>query len=428
MVLRLVFALFTVCLSGVAVARPLITSSEDTLQSVCLENDRPWQELVEICNAALKDRRLVNSDRIRLLDVLGNAQRELSDYAEAEKSYQQILTLAPENASAFSGLGWLEYDRDNYTAAKEHFQRAVDIWPSAGGLGGLGGATYRHDRTQAASAMEMLDMAIAVDPDYAWAFSEKGWVQKSEGDLEASIASFKQAVEINPNYGFALYWLAVNHRKLDRLEEALDFANRSNDAGYGYWALVERSRILLAMGRRVQAMRDATLAIETDPAREAAYVSKAKALNDMGLIGVALTVYRDMPDEVERSDYSYYWEADLLLEDGDVEAADRVIDKAIALNAEDNDNWSLKAYIAVESDRFSTALDAALKASMLDETDAWARLYQAVALVHLDKKEEALEQFGRAVEMGISDGNKSWFIAHLVEEGFSDDARALRDR
>jgi tetratricopeptide (TPR) repeat protein len=133
------------------------------------------------------------------LSVMGDALMELGRYAEAEKTFQEMVDLRP-GPSAYSRVAYLRETR-----------------------GDLDGA------------MEMMRMALsATDPreseDRAWLLVQIAHLQEASGNLAASEASYRAALAAFPGYHYALAGLSELMLRLGHAEDAAALASKAIEA------------------------------------------------------------------------------------------------------------------------------------------------------------------------------------------------------
>ena len=95
------------CLATALSAKPLITSSEDTLARVCLEGEESASRLITACNEALALPDLTERQRIELLDSLGEVLYWENRSEEAADIYREIIALDETTVIGWNGLGWV---------------------------------------------------------------------------------------------------------------------------------------------------------------------------------------------------------------------------------------------------------------------------------------------------------------------------------
>ena len=83
--------------------------------------------------------------------------------------------------------------------------------------------TYNNDER----AMEAIDAALAIDPDYAPALNQLGMLHRGNGNFLEAEAAYMKAVTVSPDYALAHYNLGVlNELYLHRLDSALQHFER----------------------------------------------------------------------------------------------------------------------------------------------------------------------------------------------------------
>jgi tetratricopeptide (TPR) repeat protein len=105
---------------------------------------------------------------------------------QAVALYERVLELDPEHAAAHINLGTLNYNRQNYNAAEEHYRGAIKI-----------------------------------DPRYALAYFDLGNVLDETGRVTEAVQTYTTALQLAPTYADAHYNLALAYEKLKQPRHAL---------------------------------------------------------------------------------------------------------------------------------------------------------------------------------------------------------------
>jgi protein O-GlcNAc transferase len=143
---------------------------------------------------------------------------------EAHSAYETILKTLPGNFQALISLGLIAGQRNNPRKALEFLAKAIDSDPgnklacvahmnmgfAFTQLGDLEGALTSYER------------AIAIKPDYAEAYCNRGAVQESLRRASAALASYDRAIEINPSYADAHFNRGNILRDLREFEAAIE--------------------------------------------------------------------------------------------------------------------------------------------------------------------------------------------------------------
>jgi TolB-like protein/class 3 adenylate cyclase len=99
----------------------------------------------------------------------------------------------------------------------------------AGALSGVGFALF-HNRVNFEAGIEMVDRAIRSNPNWAQAYTARGWLRAWDGGSDEAIADFERSMRLSPRdpFGFSLMLgIAFGHFNAGRYAEAANWADRS---------------------------------------------------------------------------------------------------------------------------------------------------------------------------------------------------------
>ena len=141
-------------------------------------------------------------------------------FAEAEPIYLAVLELDTEQVDALQLIGALEAQRKNHQSAIDYLDRALTIKPDyAEAYNNRGTALQELKRLE--EALASYDQALRIKPDYAEAYSNRGNALRELKRLDEALANYDQALRIKPNYAEAYSNRGNALRELKRLDEAL---------------------------------------------------------------------------------------------------------------------------------------------------------------------------------------------------------------
>jgi predicted O-linked N-acetylglucosamine transferase (SPINDLY family) len=148
---------------------------------------------------------------------------------EAHSVYETILKTLPGSFQALISLGLIAGQRNNPRKALEFLAKAIDCDP------GNKQACVAHMNmgfalTQLGNledALASYARAIAIKPDYAEAYCNRGAVQESLRRASAALASYDRAIEINPGYAEAYFNRGNVLRDLREFEAAIESYDRA---------------------------------------------------------------------------------------------------------------------------------------------------------------------------------------------------------
>ncbi|MEO0752078.1 MAG: tetratricopeptide repeat protein [Pseudomonadota bacterium] len=425
--MRLPFLILLLMTATAAQPKPLITNSEQTLVSVCTGYDDTDERLLQICAAALEEPGLTNRKRAEILTAHADALGWLDRNAEARVKYTAALEADPFYADAHEGLGWTNWMEDDYSAAIENFQLALDLSPSSDALAGLAASRFEAGVIDAQEAVTLFEAALAIEPDNRWVLRRIGWTELGEENFEAALTAFEQALDLYGEDAAALEGAALSHYHLDDDETALSFINAALAAAPetpGY--IQRRSMILLSLDRPAAALRDAETYLEMRPDDAIGFVRKGRALVDLGRTMAGLTVMAVARARLPRDNDLDYWYARTLANDGKAREAWGVMSYHLDEGAGDFWDYVLIAFLSVETDRFEAAIDAVGHMQTLRPGNRFTHYWDAVTQLYLDDLDTAEARIRRAVDAGLSDSMLGDFMEHMVGQGHYIRAAALR--
>ncbi len=160
----------------------------------------------------------------------------------------ELVALHPNSPRAYTFLAGLQGGNNDNEAARASYRKALELDPdNAAALFGLAANNLFAEPRDFAKAEEWANKAIAAYPDEAKAYEMLGDVKRGQGDLDAALAAYDQASEVDPT-------LAVAHHKrghinsfLGNIEEAraaydegVNAAPAENKAGYAVYKAFTR--------------------------------------------------------------------------------------------------------------------------------------------------------------------------------------------
>jgi Flp pilus assembly protein TadD len=215
--------------------------------------------------------------------LLADLHLHSQDYQEkALAEYDAILKTDPNHAGALRGAGYACLQRRDMERARSYFQRASRQdskdpfvhYYSAMLMDRTDGG--RPTAEQSSEMERELEATIALDPNFADAYSMLAFAQMSSGDMSKATASMKKAVELSPRNDSYLYNLAsiyMANRKADDAIPILEALTRSSERGIAAQATAALTqarefKAFIAKGGTTE--RPAGLRNETGPKDEAA--------------------------------------------------------------------------------------------------------------------------------------------------------------
>jgi Tfp pilus assembly protein PilF len=169
-----------------------------------------WRDSRALAEHALR----VTKNNYQAHNMLGVVQQREDDPRAAHDSYRRALEIKPDFTQGQINLGTLLGDVGRLDDAADLFRLALRTNPGQAGLrahNGLGAVLEKQG--DLAGAMEHLEQALEIDPNFAEAHNNLGVVHARLGRLDAARAEYEKALEVSPDYGVA-------HRNRERSERA----------------------------------------------------------------------------------------------------------------------------------------------------------------------------------------------------------------
>ena len=146
------------------------------------------------------------------------AQRQ-KDYLTAEKEYKSVIALAPEFAEVHMNLGLVYQLQNRYPEAMTEFRRALKLKPSLTGANFFLGVDYCK-MGEGPKAVPYLKTALKASPNQPEIWLWLATAQEISGDIDAEVATMRQAVALQPRDVDLLYLLGHAYERLGKQEVA----------------------------------------------------------------------------------------------------------------------------------------------------------------------------------------------------------------
>jgi spermidine synthase len=139
----------------------------------------------------------------------------------AQRVYERILQLDPDNFTALNMLGCMRSDLGDAAGARDLFDRALRLNPKSA-LAHYNYGTFLLKQGAVDDAVAHFLRALRTDSDYAEVHANLGTICLQRGELDEAIAHYQRALRSNPDSVDANYNLALALRRTGRVREAID--------------------------------------------------------------------------------------------------------------------------------------------------------------------------------------------------------------
>ena len=145
------------------------------------------------------------------------------DLEAAQRDFEKVLILAPDNVATTINLGLVAYRQKRSAVAEKYLKTAIRLQPETG-LGWLILGVVHYDQDQLDAALAALAQAALLEPKNPTAHQYLGVTVGKKGWLSGAEDELRKAIEIDPNYAEAHFNLAVFY--LQRTPPSVELARR----------------------------------------------------------------------------------------------------------------------------------------------------------------------------------------------------------
>lgn len=270
------------------------------------------------------------------LEALADAQLALEQTDDAVETLEVLESLYPGDLRARLRLAFVEFERDNFAAAAERFEFALQQNPNEYEVVYFLGVVRRR-LGEDEQAIAAFDRIPASADRYAEARTQIAGIYEHRGDFDRAIAEVERARQVHESQPLDLY-LASLRAKAGDLEGALAFLQRLLDESPGDAEILYNIGVIHGEAKQVeQAIHYMHLVLGVNPDHAGAlnYVGYTWAERGTNLDQAEAMISRALelrPDDGYITDslgWVYVMRARPLLEQGEIEAAHVYLDRAM---------------------------------------------------------------------------------------------------
>ena len=415
--LRMILCTTFLGTASVSAAKTPLIDSQQTAASACIDYEGTYAQIIERCKSGLSATGASKVQRLDMMWSLGWAYLDTDQYEQSEAVFKDMLDLNPDAVEAMNGLGWLAEEKDEYRKGYGFFQTSVATNPTASGLSGLSKTQYELGDIDLDTAIELLEAALSLDPDYGYALRERGWMLLNADQDARAETAFGEALGYNQYDENALLGMARALRNQDKYTDGLGYVNtlldRDPDSYFGY---AERALILFHLDRDKQAIKDADRAISMRPGSTSGYVTKARALSALGQRADALTLLDGALEKTGPSAVITYWQADLLTKDNRFADAVTVLNRSVERGVADHYDYRLMGYALIEQDKFDEARKV-VDLALAESQTSYSVYLDAILMVEAGQMDDGVARFDTAMSKGLAAYRVGDFNKRLIRMG-----------
>jgi tetratricopeptide (TPR) repeat protein len=292
------------------------------------------------------------------------AAHESGDFGTAERGYQEVLRLVPDDFEIRHAFGVLALQTGRYAEAMTLISPLVQAIGTAAVHADLGHALCGLSAFE--QAIGSYDRALSMDGDLAAALLNRGHALRALGRRQEALSSFDRAIRVSPQFYEAHLARADSLRELGRRSEAIAAYDRAIELGADSAELhTLRGLTLAELARPLEAIASYDVAILREPKYLPAHINRGVALRHCRRLEEALSSY----------------------------------DVAISLDGQSFEAFCNRAAALADLGRFEQALADCTQAAALQPGRVEIHVHRASALLGLKRCIESLESFEHAIRL-----------------------------
>lgn len=206
---------------------------------------------------------------------------ELTNVREAERWYEDLVELYPQDPSIHIAMGTMLLERGKHDQALEQLTLAASLDPQDAGLFGLLGYAYNSaGRPDAARAA--YEHALALEPTQIDTYTDLAALYEASGDVDAARATFERGMQVAPTNGqfyIAYVGFLLEHGDRELAQAMLADADRIAPTAS---MLVARAALYQTQGQFENAQKDLRAAIDRAPGSVEAYIALSSLYQQRG--------------------------------------------------------------------------------------------------------------------------------------------------
>jgi len=176
------------------------------------------------------------AEQVRFLNDLGVIEGKAGDIRAAIALFNEALAIDPDHVETCNNLGYAYYRIGNNDRAEEYFKTALEIDPD----NEQARVYLGHIKKRGAPSAEEAKEGLSV-PEKVELLNKTGVEKGKAGDFDGAISSFKEAVELDPNYAESYNSLGYAYFKKGEYKLAEEYFKKALEANPSH----EKARINL---------------------------------------------------------------------------------------------------------------------------------------------------------------------------------------
>lgn len=350
---------------------------------------------VPVSNYIIADRYTYISS-IGLFFLMGEAVAWLKEKQNFSSLYVYIIVILTLSLTYLT-FTRVQVWKDSMTLLNDILYRYPDVYPALNSRG-----NERLEKGDVKGALDDFNRAIAVQPEHSRAWANRGTLYFKEAAPLAALKDFNKALSLDPENPRILNNRGLLSDAIGKPEEALEDFNKAITLEPRFAeAFNNRGMAFAKLGKWEDALKDFNKALEISPSNIKTYTNRAKVKNQTSDYNGAITDLETALDKGLATPALYFELGFAWYNLKDFYKATTYFDKTIEMNETFPGAYTYRGYSQFNAGDFIAAVADLNHSISIDTTNPLAYGMRGLALVRLNKTEEACRDFARAEAMGL---------------------------
>jgi len=192
-------------------------------------SQKKYQNAVDYLDTILK----VNPQNKQALNKQGFAYGRLKKYEESIKYFTKVIELDPQNADAFFDRAITKADMKDFDGALADINRGMEIDTLSKWIGYNNIAFFiKFEQKDYTGAIEYFNKAIELNPNFAYAYNNRGYAKMQLGDLSGARKDITKSLEMDSTNSYTCKTIAQLFIAEKKLPQACEQLNKAIKLGY----------------------------------------------------------------------------------------------------------------------------------------------------------------------------------------------------
>ena len=246
----------------------------------------------------------------------GSAHFKLKDYAAAIADFTEAIKRKPDHADAYNNRGRAKF------ALGQHKEAAAGYAVAYNNRGGVKQALRQYSLKHYKAAIADYNVAIRLDPDFIYAYGNRGLAKYSLKQYEAAIADFNTVIRLKPNYAPAYDNRGLSYLYLSQYKAAISNFDIAIQLDPDHiMPYNNRGRANIYLEQYEVAILDFDKVLTQNPDYWDAYYNRGRAKYELGQYAAAVVDFDVLIQTDRNSHLDYYYRGSAKYELGQYMAA-----------------------------------------------------------------------------------------------------------